>query len=281
MYRKQLRRRRAVLALLVFSSFALLTATYGQGSGSLQSGVSTIFSPLQKGADRALKPGRDLVNWFDETFAARGENDKLKAELASARKQAALGEVAVNDANQLRGILNLNRLSVIPSGYGHVVGDVIGKSPTDWYTTVTIDRGSSDGVAPGDPVIDADGLVGHIAAVTGGSAKVILITDPDSRVSGKIARNGTEGVVTPVVGDPNDLTLEFLDSSKEIRRGQSVVTAGWRWAGIASGYPPNLLIGTVTQASPSEQEASQQVHFSPAADMANLDAVEVLTGGDR
>ena len=71
-YRKQVRRRRAVLALLIIGSFALLTFTYGQDSNGLQRGVSAVFSPLQTVADRALKPARDLVNWFDETFDARG-----------------------------------------------------------------------------------------------------------------------------------------------------------------------------------------------------------------
>ncbi|HYC81713.1 MAG TPA: hypothetical protein VEB65_08000, partial [Solirubrobacterales bacterium] len=74
MYRKQVRRRRAILALLILGSFALLTITYGQGSNGLQRGVATIFSPVQGVADRALKPARDLVNWFDETFDAKGEN---------------------------------------------------------------------------------------------------------------------------------------------------------------------------------------------------------------
>ena len=73
MYRKQVRRRRAVLALLIVGSFALLTITYGQGSNGLQRGVSTIFSPVQGVADQALKPARDLVNWFDKTFDARGK----------------------------------------------------------------------------------------------------------------------------------------------------------------------------------------------------------------
>jgi len=281
MYRKQLRRRRAVLALLVISSFALLTATYGQGSGSLQEGVATIFSPLQKGADRALKPARDLVNWFDETFAARGENDRLRAQLATERAKAVAGEVALEQNNQFIQLLHIARSDVIPSGYREVPGSVIGKSSSAWYTSVTIDVGSSDGVAVDDPVISADGLVGSVSGVTHGSAQVTLITDPDSRVSGKIARNGTQGVVTPVVGDPNDLTLEFLDSSEEILRGEPVVTAGWRGEGIASRFPPNLLIGTVTQAPISEQEAAQQVHLSPAADLADFDIVEVLTGGAR
>ena len=97
MYRKQVRRRRAVLALLVISSFVLLTATYAQTSGGFQRGVSTVFGPLQDVADRALKPARDLVNWVDETFDARGENDRLRSEVQQLRRQAAGGEAALQE----------------------------------------------------------------------------------------------------------------------------------------------------------------------------------------
>ena len=109
MYRKQVRRRRAVLALLIVGSFVLLTITYGQGSGGLQRGVSTIFSPLQGVADRALKPARDLVDWFDKTFDARGENSRLKEELAKARDQAVAGQEALQENAQLRKLLELDR----------------------------------------------------------------------------------------------------------------------------------------------------------------------------
>jgi len=78
-YRKQVRRRRAVLALLVIVAFALLTITYGEAPGGLQNGVSAVFAPLEEGADRALKPARDAINWFDETAAACGEMVALAA----------------------------------------------------------------------------------------------------------------------------------------------------------------------------------------------------------
>ena len=109
MYRKQVRRRRAVLTLLVIGSFLLLTITYGQSSGGVQRGVSTIFSPLQTVADRALKPARDLVDWFDKTFAARGENSRLKAELVTVRRQAVAGQEALSENAQLRKLVNLDR----------------------------------------------------------------------------------------------------------------------------------------------------------------------------
>ena len=63
--------------------------------------------------------------------------------------------------------------------------------------------------------------------------------------------------------------------------GQTVVTSGWRAQGLASLFPPGIPIGQVTKASVLEQEASQQVHLRPFADLANLDLVQVLTGGPR
>lgn len=281
MYRKQVRRRRAVLALLIVGSFALLTITYGQGSDGMQRGVSTIFSPIQDVADRALKPARDMVNWFDETFDAKGRNERLQGELEVTREQAVGAKAALAENEQLRKLLGLDRSGAIPSGYTPVTGRVIARSPTVWFADVLIDVGSGDGVEVEDPVVNGDGLVGTVAAVTGGSARVTLIADHSSAVTAKIVPSGIQGVMKPAVGDPDDLVLDFLDSEKRVGKGQSVVTSGWRGQGIESGYPPNLPIGEVIEASLFEQEAQGQVHVRPYADLRDLDLVQVLTGGSR
>lgn len=282
MYRKQVRRRRAVLALLIVGSFLLLTITYGQSSGGVQRSVSTIFSPLQTVADRALKPARDLIDWFDKTFDARGENSRLKEELASARKQAVAGQEALSENRQLRKLVELDRgPALAESAYEPVTGRVIGRSPTVWNSTVTVDVGSGEGVRVDDPVISGDGLVGIVASTQGGSSQVTLITDHASAVSAKVVPGGVQGVIRPNIGDPEDLILDFIDSTKSVHGGQAVVTSGWRAEGLASLFPPGLPVGEVTSASIVEQEASQQVHLRPYADIANLDLVQVLTGGSR
>jgi len=280
-YRKQVRRRRAVLALLVIGSFVLLTVTYGRGSTSLQEGVSAVFSPLETAADRALKPARDLVNWFDKTFDARGENSKLKSELEASREQAVGAEAAVAENRELRKLLDLDESGDIPGGYDPVTGRVIIRSPTEWTADVVVDVGSGDGVTVGDPVVNGDGLVGKVTAVGGGSAKVTLITDSSSAVSARVVPGGSQGVIKPSLGDPGNLTLDFIKSSKLIGLNRKVVTAGWSLGDIHSGYPPNLPIGEVVEASPIEQEAQQQVHVKPFADLRNLNFVQVLTGGWR
>jgi rod shape-determining protein MreC len=281
-YRKQVRRRRAVLTLLIIGSFLLLTITYGQSSGGLQRGVSTIFSPLQTVADRALKPARDTIGWFDKTFDARGENSRLETELVTVRRQAVAGQEALSENAQLRKLVALDRgPALAESAYEPVTGRVIARSPTVWNSTVTVDVGSDDGVRVDDPVISGDGLVGLVASVEGGSAQVTLITDHASAVSAKVVPGGVQGVIRPDVGDPEDLILDFIDSTKDVHGGQAVVTSGWRAQGLASLFPPGLPIGEVTSASIVEQEASQQVHLRPYADIANLDLVQVLTGGTR
>jgi rod shape-determining protein MreC len=280
-YRKQVRRRRAILALLILGSFALLTITYGQGSNGLQRGVSTIFSPVQSAADRALKPARDLVNWFDKTFDARGENAKLHREVETFRDEAVGSQAAIAENQQLRKLLKLDRSGAIPSGYQEVTGRVIARSPSVWYADVTIDVGSGDGVEVDDPVVNGDGLVGRVSAVTGSSAQVALIADGSSAVSAKVVPSGIQGVIRPEVGEPGTLILDFIDSAKHVQKGQDVVTAGWRSEDISSRYPPNIPIGEITKASILEQEAQQQVRLRPFADLRNLDLVQVLTGGSR
>lgn len=282
MYRKQVRRRRAVLTLLILGSFLLLTVSYGHGSGSIQDGVSTIFSPLESVANRALKPARDLVDWFDKTFEARGENSRLSEELEQARTEAVAGQEAIQENAQLRKLLELDRNPVVAtSAFNPVTGRVIARSPTVWHSSVTIDLGSGDGVVLDDPVISGDGIVGEISAVQPNSSQVQLITDHASAVSAKVLPLGVQGVVRPSVGDPEDLVLDFINSSKRVAVGQTVVTSGWRAQGLASLFPPGIPIGQVTKASVLEQEASQQVHLRPFADLANLDLVQVLTGGPR
>lgn len=281
MYRKQVRRRRAVLALLVVGSFVLLTITYGRGSNGIQRGVGTIFNPVQSAADRALKPARDLVNWFDSTFDARGRNARLHSELEVAREQGVGAQAALAENEQLRNLLKLDHGGAIPSGYEPVAGRVISRSATVWYAAVTIDVGSSDGVEVNDPVVNGDGLVGKVSAVLGGSSQVQLIADGSSAVAAKVVPVGIQGVLKPEVGNAGNLILGFLDSTEKIHRGQDVVTASWHTQGLESRFPPNIPIGEISHAAPTELDAKGQVDVRPFADLRNLDLVQVLTGGSR
>ena len=284
MYRKQVRRRRAILVLLVVAALVLLSTQYSEREGgplhSMQRAVASVFGPMEEGATRALKPARDLISWFDETFNARGENDDLRSELQQLRTQLAQAQSAEGENKQLRELLSLDRQGTL-AGYTPVTARVIGRSPTVWYSTVTIDKGSSAGVKMNDPVVTGDGLAGRISDVTDGTAVVTLITDDRSAVSARVLPDGPEGVAEPEVGDPSDLLLDFIDKSQPIHRGQILVTAGWSNGAISSAFPPGIPIGKVSETVVGDQQAFQRVHVTPYADIRGLDFVQVATGGPK
>ena len=101
MYDKTVRRRRAVLGLLVVSSLILLTAYFGESAGgglhAVQRGVLEVVSPIQEGASRALKPARDLVGWVRDTLDAKGEVKDLRRQRDALRRQAVAGAAAVRE----------------------------------------------------------------------------------------------------------------------------------------------------------------------------------------
>jgi rod shape-determining protein MreC len=282
-YRKQVRRRRAVLVLLIVASLVLLSSTFdssGGPVGGLAKGIASVLGPLQDGASRALKPARDLVNWFDETFQARGENSDLKAENAQLRAQLAKRQSAVSENKQLKQALHFQD-SGVATDYRPVTARVIGRSPTVWYSTVTVDAGSGDGVEVNDPVVAGQDLVGRVTGVTGGSAVVTLITDHRSAVSAKALPDGPEGVVEPEAGDPNTLLLDFIQNDAKVHPGDILVTAGWSSGAISSAYPYGIEIGRVTQATTGEQGAYQKVRVRAFADLRGMDFVQILTGGPK
>jgi rod shape-determining protein MreC len=285
MYRKQVRRRRAVLVALVVASLVLLSISFSEAESgplrSIQRGVSAVLSPIEEGASRALKPVRDLVNWFDETFDARGENEDLRAEVAELRAQLAEAQSAVGENAQFRKMLDLEESNATLASFDRVTGRVIGRSPTVWYSTVKIDVGSGEGVEVNDPVVSGDGLVGRISETTRGSSQVTLLTDHRSAVSATVLPDGPDGVVEPEAGDPDDLLLDFIDNDEELREGQLLVTAGWSNGRISSAFPPGIEIGRISEATVGEQETFQQVHVELFADIRGLEYVRVLTGGER
>jgi rod shape-determining protein MreC len=280
MYRKQVRRRRAVLVLLVVASLALLSLYFREGTGgplhTLQRGVAAVLGPFEEGADRALKPARDFVNWFDETFEARGENERLKEELAETRDELAQAQTTLQQGDELGRLDELTGGGIVPAGTEPVTARVVGRSPSVWYSTVTIDKGTSAGVRVDDAVVAADGLAGRVTATTRGTAQVTLITDPNSSVTGRVQPSGATGVVEPTVGDPEDLLLNFVASNEDIADGEMIVTAGFAGGDLDSVFPPGIPIGEVTDASLEEQQAYQRIHLRAFADLRDMEFVRVL-----
>ncbi|HEY5286786.1 MAG TPA: rod shape-determining protein MreC [Solirubrobacteraceae bacterium] len=278
MYEKTVRRRRAVLALLVVLSLILLTAYFGEapsgGLHSVQRGFLTVVSPIQDGANKALKPVRDLFGWFGSTLKAKSQNAELRKQLDKLRNQYTAGQ---EDQRSYRELLKLYHLEheLSIADYKPVSATVVYQSPNIWYSIVTIDRGSSSGVHVNDPVIDGEGLLGKVTEVASDSAQVSLITDSAVEVTAKISATGTVGMVQPEVGEPGRLLMTYLESTAGVQPGDYVVTSGTVASPGQSLFPKGIPIGQVT--SVNEQNGFKSVSVSPVANLHSLETVQVLT----
>jgi rod shape-determining protein MreC len=229
-YDKTVRRRRAVLGLLVASSLILLTAYFGESAGgglhSIQRGVLDVVSPIQEGASRALKPVRDLFGWAGDTLDAKGQLKDVRNDRDALRNELVETQAKLREAGQLKDLELLNRGPAGLSDNGPVRARVIAKDPNLWYDQVTIDKGSGSGIERNQAVVNGQGLVGRVTEVTGSTAIVTLITNHTTQIGGKVSDSGVQGLVGVEAGHPTDLVLGSLSSKDEVTRGQIVVTAG-------------------------------------------------------
>ena len=137
-----------------------------------------VVAPVQEGANRALKPFRDLFGWFGDTFDAKDERDKLEAERDKLRAEVARLQVAASENDELRDMVDYARGSGLDT-YEPVTARVYSRSFSSWYDTMEINKGSSDGVAVNQPVINGKGLVGKVKTVSDGNAIVMLLSDSE------------------------------------------------------------------------------------------------------
>jgi rod shape-determining protein MreC len=270
--RKTVRRRRAVLGLLVACSLILVTASFGDGLRSVERGALEVFGSVQDGASRVLEPFRDAAGWVGDTVDAKGELDDIRDERDALRRQLVDERGAVRENRELRALVRMDQRPTI-QGQGAVTARVSARSPTVWYSTLTVNKGSRDGVREGQPVINGAGLVGRVRRVSGSNAQILLITDGDSAVSARVTENGASGIVETAVGDPNDLRLEFLGRNDRPREDHTVVTSGSTSESLPSRFPPGIPIGRITRVD--EDEGT--VHVRPFANLRELEFVQILT----
>jgi len=263
--------------LLVVLSLLLLTAYFGEAPGgrlhAVQRDFLAVVSPIQDGANKALKPVRDAFGWFGETLHAKGQRDELRKQIDKLRPELVAAQAEKRTYQQLFALYHLDQLSI--NDYHPVSATVVGKTPNIWYSTVNIDKGSSAGVRTNDPVINAEGLVGRVIAVAPDASQVDLITDSSMGVSARIGSDRATGLLQPKVGEPNDLLLQYLPTGTLANPGEYVVTSGTVAGADDSLYPPGIMIGQVT--SVNEESPYKSVNVHPIADLHDLDIVQVLT----
>ena len=284
MHDKVVRRRRAVLGVLVLISVVLLTAYFGESPSSplhtVQRGVVAVVSPVEDGASNVLSPFRDVSDWVSTTLRAKSDNAQLRHENANLTAQNAIYRQEAIREPQLAAELHLTQ-DIGISNDDPVSASVINRDGNLWYQQVQVNRGSSSGVHDGDAVLSDGALVGKVSETTGSTSEVALITDHTVEVAAEVQdATGDTGILLPVLG--NNLVLQDLPHDAAVAAGDTVVTAGFEdpsdHSQSGSLYPSAIPIGRVAKNfDPNQLVNSGEVPVTPIASVRRFTSVQILT----
>ncbi|MFQ5382179.1 MAG: rod shape-determining protein MreC [Dehalococcoidia bacterium] len=155
-------------------------------------------------------------------------------------------------------------------GESKILATVVHRDGSTFADTISIDRGSNDGIEEGMVVLSAQGsLLGSVTSALPGQSFVRLVTDSRSRVAGQATQSQAEGVVSGELG--GGLTLALARA--EVQVGDLIVTSG-----IGGGYPQGIPIATVSSVEGSAQELFRNVKLEPLVRPSTVRTVIVLLG---
>lgn len=196
------------------------------------------------------------------------ENQALKAEIGRlTAENNRLQEYRLENVRLKR----LLRLKEDLPQYDLLPARVIGRHPDSWFETVTIDRGSRDGVARNMAVVDYQGLVGRVVAVSERSAQVLLLVDREASVGALIQPLRLPGVIRGTGDRSGRLLMVHLPYDAPVRSNQVVVTSG-----LGGTFPPGLRIGYIVRVEPEASGLMQRAVVQAFVDFGRLEEVMVV-----
>lgn len=262
-----------LVALLVVLVAFMLRAAYMGGLGTMANyALGAATAPFQK---LSASISYSVTNMLDTLFRAgeyKSENESLKEEIRSLRQQLVDYEAAIQENEQYRQFLEIKENN---QDFQVELAAVIGRSPDARFGSVTIDKGSIDGIELRDPVITADGLVGYISEVGPTYSQIITILDPTLHVGVSDARTRDTGIVegTVALAEQGQCKMSYIDRGSAVAKGDIVITSG-----VGGVFPKGLMIGTVKEVQVEAHGTSLYAVLDPTVDIYSIKDVAVITG---
>lgn len=150
-----------------------------------------------------------------------------------------------------------------------VAAEVVGRDPSPWFKTIIIDKGITDSVKQGLPVVVTNGVAGQVMSVSSGYAKVLLITDRNSAVDALVQRSRARGIIKGFSSDR--CFFQYVLRKNDVKVGDTVVTSG-----LDGVYPKGLRIGRVSGVVRRNAGMFQKVEVTPYVDFEKLEEVMVV-----
>jgi rod shape-determining protein MreC len=226
-----------------------------------------VFAELQRGASMVVGGTQETWEDYFALQQVRSENEQLRQELSRLQVDLQQERAVSRQTQTLQQMLQLRGATPLETAAALVIGS--GASPD--FRTITIDKGTSDGLRPDMAVIAPAGVVGRIIMPSARAAKVQLLIDRNAAAGALIERTRVGAAEGVVEGTGGQLRMNYVSSAADVQVGDVVVTSG-----IDGIYPKGLRIGQIESVLRGAGQYSQII-VRPAVDFGSLEAVLVVT----
>ncbi|HEB98156.1 MAG TPA: rod shape-determining protein MreC [Thiotrichales bacterium] len=246
----------ARLAAFVLVSIVLMTVDHRQNHlESLRSALSVVLYPLMLVVDLP----RDAGDWLRESVATRRtleeENARLRTEHLILKAQLQKLEALEAENLRLRQLLD----SSFKIGERVLIAEILAVDLDPYRHQIVINKGDHDGVFVGQPLVDANGVMGQVVHVTPFSATAMLITDPAHAIPVQINRNGLRTVALGI-GSLHRLSLPHIPNNADVRVGDLLVSSG-----LGGRFPPGYPVARVKEVIVDSGQSFARVFAEPLA----------------
>lgn len=264
---------RYVLSFFALVVLALVLISYtGESRATLtpvEKIVKIVTTPLEAGTSKVVNGVSDTVNLVFSFGSITAENKTLKERVAALESENNLLKEYEYQNMRLRDILQFR--DSVSRSYNTVSASVIARNPSNWFQTITINRGTSDGVKKNMAVVTSQGLVGHVINVTGSSAEVSLIINDSSAVGGLVQVTRTPGIVEGLADNSGYLKMIHIATEAPVREKQIVISSG-----LGGIFPKGLPIGRITKLEMESNGLVKYAMIRPFVDFNRLEEVLVI-----
>lgn len=262
------------MALVILGATGL-TAVKVPGAGPLGDAAGRVLTPVQRALTTSSAAVSGLLSGARDLQRLRQTNDDLASRNAELIAENTKLNDLIRENRALRDELAFARARVDLDLTGaSVSGRKVAEEPGNLRHTIKLDVGSRDGIRDWMPVANHVGLVGQVIHAAPYWCDVLLVTDPASQVEGRIARSRHTGVVGGT--SVGELVMRYIP--QETGDGEPIVQAGdlVYTSGLSERYPPNILIGQVTEVRQSDEQTHQEAVIRPAVDFGTLEIALVV-----
>jgi rod shape-determining protein MreC len=260
-----------LLLSVVVAHIILISAQVNTRSGVpiLESVIFGTFAEVQRASTSAVSGAQEGWENYFALQEIRRENQRLTEEVSQLQIRLQQERALAAESKTLQDLLQLRRGIDLTTTAGMVIRSaVIGGGAAPEFRTMTIDKGTQDGLKPQMAVLAPAGVVGRVILPSARAAKIQLLIDVNAGAGAVVERSRAQGVV---VGDGRDrLRMDYVPSSADIKVGDTVVTSG-----IEGIYPKGFVIGQIESVKRGAGEYSAVV-IRPAVDFSALEAVLVV-----